>query len=134
MKNYKNKDLIVYSILIILILIIYIIDKIYDIEIIFCPFYKLTGLCCPGCGITRMIESIIMGKFYQAFRYNPLMFILSPFLLIYLICRIIEIIKKKNIFTDKINNKIWICLLVIVILFGIIRNIPGFEFLLPTKV
>ena len=41
-----------------------------------CIFHELTGLYCPGCGITRMFFAIIELKFYDAFRYNPLVFIL----------------------------------------------------------
>ena len=41
-----------------------------------CIYRKLFNIYCPGCGVTRMIKSILKFDFYQAFRYNPLCFIL----------------------------------------------------------
>ncbi|MFT3990256.1 MAG: DUF2752 domain-containing protein [Luteolibacter sp.] len=43
-----------------------------------CVFRNTTGLLCPGCGMTRATYSTLHGQFYQAFRYNPLGFILLP--------------------------------------------------------
>lgn len=97
---------------------------------LFCPFHKITNLYCPGCGITRMCLSILEGNLYQAFRYNPLLFALIP-LFIFLIINHFskyKIIKKKN------QEKIYITLIIILIVFGILRNIPLFSFLKPTKI
>ena len=47
-----------------------------------CPIKALTGLNCPGCGITRMFVALFHGDIYQAFRYNPLVFIELPIIAI----------------------------------------------------
>lgn len=97
-----------------------------------CIFYEITGLYCPGCGITRMFKSIIHLDFYQAFRYNPLIFILLIVTCGYFIIDIIYYKKyKKHI---KLNSKVYVILLIVVISFGILRNIPLFSFLAPTIV
>ena len=93
-----------------------------------CIFYKLTNLHCSGCGITRAIISLLKLDFYQAFRYNSLVIILLPFLLIYNIY--IWIFNGKK----KLPQCVWVVLLIIVILYGILRNIPLFNFLAPTIV
>ncbi|MCF0165653.1 MAG: DUF2752 domain-containing protein [Bacteroidales bacterium] len=36
----------------------------------FCPFMMLTGLPCPGCGITKSIVSIYQGQFLQSLQYH----------------------------------------------------------------
>ena len=36
-----------------------------------CPFHALTGLECPGCGMTRAMISIGQLKFGAALGYNP---------------------------------------------------------------
>lgn len=107
-----------------------------ELEIVIpCIFYSITGLYCPGCGITRMIFSLIKFDFYQAFRYNPLMFVFSPFILIVFIDFIIKwLIGRNDHLYLKISNKMWIILLVITLLFGVIRNIPFFDYLIPTVV
>ena len=90
-----------------------------------CIFHELTGLYCPGCGITRMFFAIIELKFYDAFRYNPLVFILLIISILYLLLK--SLLKKYNI-NLIIPNYIYYILLVIVIFYGIFRNIPEFEF------
>lgn len=94
-----------------------------------CPFHKLTGLYCPGCGITRLIFSLIKFDFYQAFRYNPLVFIMMITFFIY---EILNIFIKKDIMLLKIKKEYALILLIIVLLFGILRNIPLFDYLKPT--
>ena len=97
-----------------------------------CLFHKITGLYCPGCGITRMFISLFKLNFYQAFRYNPFAFILLILTLIYQTIKLII----NHFSTNKIhlNNYIYITLLVLTICFGIIRNIPYFSYLIPTIV
>lgn len=96
-----------------------------------CVFYEVTGLYCPGCGITRAILSLVEGDIYQAFRYNPIIFVDIP---VIIITSIIDFIYKDNKKVKKITNIIYIMLLVITLLFGVLRNIPYFSFLAPTDI
>jgi len=100
-----------------------------------CMFHELTGFYCPGCGITRAIESVISLNFYQAFRYNMLVILLLPFFMVCVVdsiyCYIVD--KKKTIYS-KIPTNVLIVLLVITILFGILRNISLFDFLAPIDI
>lgn len=45
-----------------------------------CPTNKIFGFFCPGCGSQRMIHHLLHFEFYEAFRYNPLLFVLFPFI------------------------------------------------------
>ena len=45
-----------------------------------CPFHKLTGFYCPGCGTLRAIHHLLHGHVVTALRLNPLMVLLLPFL------------------------------------------------------
>jgi len=99
----------------------------YDIGIP-CVFFELTGIYCPGCGATRAITSLIKLNFYQALRYNMLIIILLVFSIIYYAYK--YILKSEK----KLPNYIWYILLIITILFGILRNIPIFYYLAPTKI
>ena len=100
-----------------------------------CFFHKITGLYCPGCGLTRCLSSIISLNFYQAFRYNPLMFIFLPILIPYLLYLYINFIfDLEDKITKKIPNYIWNIIFVIVVLFGILRNLDFFSYLAPTVV
>lgn len=37
-----------------------------------CSLYSLTGICCPGCGGTRAVESLLRGQWLQSARYHIL--------------------------------------------------------------
>ena len=51
-----------------------------------CPFRLLTGIDCPGCGLTRAFLSAFRLDFRAAFRYHPL-FLLIGIELCYLLGR-----------------------------------------------
>lgn len=46
--------------------------------LVLCPFRAVTGLPCPGCGMTRAFCSIGHGEFARAFGYNAL----APFVFV----------------------------------------------------
>ncbi len=37
-----------------------------------CPFALITGMACPGCGMTRAASSLLRGHFSTAVGYHPL--------------------------------------------------------------
>ncbi len=97
-----------------------------------CIFYKITGYYCPGCGITRCLFSLLNLNFYEAFRYNQLVFMLLPFIGVCVSYKIyLYIWNKEDKIIKRIPNVIWILLLLITIIFGILRNISYFGFLRP---
>lgn len=40
-----------------------------------CVFKTVTGYDCPGCGSTRAAHAILHGRFGEAFRLNPMLFL-----------------------------------------------------------
>jgi hypothetical protein len=47
-----------------------------------CFFRRITGLECPGCGMTRGTTALLQGRFSDAFLFNPVGMILLPLALI----------------------------------------------------
>lgn len=99
-----------------------------------CPVYMLTGYKCPGCGSQRAFHHLFQGDFLTAFRYNPLMILLIP----YVLCGIyIEYIADRadpriSRFRAFFFGKWAILVLAIVILFYIIwRNSALFPHFFP---
>lgn len=97
-----------------------------------CIYRELFNIYCAGCGFTRMIESIINLKFYQAFRYNPLFFILFIIFIPYFIYQVYIYIRYSNI--KKPSLKLLIILVIILSIYMVLRNIPLFNYLIPTKI
>lgn len=96
-----------------------------------CLFQLVTGFACPGCGITSLINGIAHLDFLSAISENYAVSILAP---IYFIIYAVRIIFKPRCLQNngKLFNVILIFTLILLLAFGIIRNIPGFEFLLPS--
>lgn len=97
-----------------------------------CIYRELFNIYCAGCGFTRMIKSVIKLDFYQAFRYNPLLFILLIIFIPYCIYQVYLYIRYGNI--KKPSLKLLIVLVVILSIYMILRNIPKFDYLIPTKI
>ena len=102
--------------------------------ILFCPIYHWLHLYCPGCGIGRMLQAILHGQWYQAFRYNPLIFICLPFLGWYLYDTIMDMLSKRKSISASWPMAVWMTILAAFIVYGILRNIPAFAFLQPTTI
>jgi hypothetical protein len=47
-----------------------------------CVFLTLTGYKCPGCGSQRAIHALLNGNVAAAFRYNAMLFIAAPWILL----------------------------------------------------
>lgn len=102
-----------------------------------CIFYKLTGYYCPGCGAGRACYSILHGEFYQAFRYNPLLCILLPWIGLYIAaCALQWVLTGRETVSRRIPVWITYIIMAVVILFGVVRNVDVYPFTLlaPTRV
>jgi hypothetical protein len=93
-----------------------------------CPFRMLTGLSCPGCGVTRALHQIVHGHFAVAFMLNPLFLISIPFILIaflrYSIIVMSGGVPRKNALPPNYIYAIFF----IVMTFWIFRNTPFYPF------
>lgn len=50
-----------------------------------CPYLTLTGLACPGCGLTRAVHFLLHGDLGRAFAFNPWAFLSAPALLVFVL-------------------------------------------------
>ena len=105
-----------------IILIIYFIFGHFTHLYIPCPFRTILHVWCPGCGITRMIISLFKLDFVTAFKYNQLLFILTPIGLVLYINYIYSEIKGKKSWYEKIDIKFFYAIIVLLLIFGVLRN------------
>ena len=96
-----------------------------------CVFNLITGLHCPGCGISRMFISLASLNFKVAFQYNAFVMVIGPIAAIFVLRHYIKYILSGNQKSDKLETVLLIIALVLAIAFGILRNIPTFSFLAP---
>lgn len=88
-----------------------------------CIFYRITGLQCPGCGVTRMCLSLMRFDFVSAYHYNKLLFIISPVIVFIITQQIYRYIRFNDAKTTKAQTAILILLVVLLVIWGILRNI-----------
>lgn len=96
-----------------------------------CLIYKFTGLYCPGCGVTRAVHYLLHGQIGRAFGLNPLFTtLLFAFLLWTLIQGIGRLAGVNLLPRLKIGSGFFWGMIGVVILFGMLRNIPYYPFTL----
>ena len=76
-----------------------------------CLFRRVTGLLCPGCGMSRALGAISRGDILQAMQYNVLSVTLLPVILLYLFYRAVRYVKTGY---DAFRIPEWLFLLVCV--------------------
>ena len=87
-----------------------------------CVFKKLSGYDCSGCGGQRAFHYLLHGDFVNSFKMNPLLLIIFPVIFYYLYVIIYYVLTKKSI-ESFINSKDFIVVfLVVILLFGVLRN------------
>ena len=121
---YKGEKKWIFIVIILVITGYYFFLNPYEQEYFFisCPFYKITGFQCSGCGSQRAFHEILHLNFEEAFLQNALVLIAIPYF---------SLIFFTSFFQEKfaklrqllIGKKTIIILFFIVILFGIFRNL-----------
>lgn len=68
-----------FQIIALLLLPVYFILPTEDSHFTICPFFHLTGIPCPGCGMGRSLVHIFHLHFLKALYYNPFGFCVAAF-------------------------------------------------------
>lgn len=96
-----------------------------------CVFHAVSGWDCPGCGGQRALHHLLHGQFDAALRANALFIFMLPVAGWFLGCRLGQQLTGRKPPTLFAHHR-WPWLLCgLVITFGIVRNLPGFDWLRP---
>lgn len=87
-----------------------------------CPFYRLTGLLCPGCGVSRMCMALLRSDWAGAWEANPAVCILSLPIAVLLTVRGISYVRGTS--PRRWEGRAWMVMAGILLAFGVIRNLP----------
>ncbi len=90
-----------------------------------CPFRAITGLWCPGCGMTRGLHALVRGHVEQAAGYNVLLFVVVPYVVYTYLSWVTERLNTR-IKLPEVRLPVWgvYVLAGLLITFGVLRNIP----------
>ena len=92
-----------------------------------CGFRLLTGLKCPGCGVSHMALCLLRGDLPGAFQANGAILCLLPlggFLAVEQSVRYVRTGTKR---LRKAEDRLVIAMIVLLVLFGFLRNLPVFS-------
>ncbi|MES2923274.1 MAG: DUF2752 domain-containing protein [Verrucomicrobiota bacterium] len=96
-----------------------------------CLFHQLTGLNCPGCGMTRAAHATLHGRPGEAFRFNPVGMILLPLACVGVGIELLGWVRGRPLpFRLNVGSSGAWAIVWIVIGFWILRNLPWWPFTL----
>jgi hypothetical protein len=98
------------------IFLIFIIYLFLNIIHIGCPIKYLSGISCPGCGMTRSVIAVLQLNFQHAFHYHPL-FVLTPVMLLLFLF--------ENYINPKLNKILWGSIITLFLITYIFRMVFG---------
>lgn len=99
-----------------------------------CLVLTATGWYCAGCGGQRMVLSLLQGDAAGAFGQNPYLFFALPLLGAYLLAEGVRYVLGK----PPLYRRRWVMAALAAVLaaglvFMVLRNLPGWEFLGPGR-
>ncbi len=87
-----------------------------------CIFRMITGLLCPGCGITRCLTALADLQLKKAFSYNQYVFFAGPIILFLIIKNDIIYVRYGNHISSKFDNALILICIITGLLYAVIRN------------
>lgn len=93
-----------------------------------CPLYAMTGLACPGCGLTRGFHALFHGDLLTAIDFNAL---IPLFVLIFgllFVSLVLVAVRGRGFLKMNQSPKLLIGFFVLLVVFGVLRNLPFYPF------
>lgn len=96
-----------------------------------CPFHAVTGLWCPGCGVSRMCMALLRLDLPAAWRWNPALMVLTVPLGILLARLAGAYVRQGRTRPTWAEQAVIWAMAAFLLVFGVLRNLPGMEALAP---
>ena len=93
-----------------------------------CPFHAMTGLNCPGCGLTRGFHALFRGDVFGALHYNLLIPFFAFFFGYLLISLVLYAVKGRGLSFQIFRPWMIYGFLVLTLVFAVARNLPFYPF------
>jgi hypothetical protein len=95
-----------------------------------CPFFALTGLDCPGCGITRALHALLTGDVGRALDHNVLFVLALPIVVWAIVASAVRR-AGHHVPGPEVRWRPWSTVAAVVLVggFWIVRNLPDLHWL-----
>lgn len=91
-----------------------------------CLFRKVTGLLCPGCGVTGMCVALLHLDWRGAFSCHPVLFVLLLPLTAVFICSAAGYVQNGRFWFARWQSLILYVSVAALVIFGVVRNLVRF--------
>ncbi|WP_206215095.1 DUF2752 domain-containing protein [Adlercreutzia sp. ZJ138] len=88
-----------------------------------CVFHELTGLLCPGCGVSRMCLDLLRLDFEAAFHHNAAILCLLPAGAVLAAVLVRGYVCEGSMRLPTWANVLVIAMVVVLLVFGVVRNL-----------
>ena len=95
-----------------------------------CPLYQLTGIACPGCGLTRGFHALFHGDVLTALHYNALLPVFSFVIGFIFVSLFLIAARGRGLSWKIIPPSAMYGLLILAASFFVFRNLPFYPFTL----
>ena len=93
-----------------------------------CPLYSMTGLACPGCGLTRGFHALFHGDVLTALDYNALIPVFAVVLGFFFLSMVSVAVRGRGFAVSVLSPKLLTGVLVLLLVFGVVRNLSVYPF------
>lgn len=93
-----------------------------------CPLHALTGLNCPGCGLTRGFHALFRGDVLGALHYNLLLPIYAFIFGYLLVSMILTAVRGRGLSWSIFPPAAMYGFLILALTFAVVRNLPFYPF------
>lgn len=90
-----------------------------------CPMYQITGWQCPLCGLQRAVHAFLHGNFLEAWRYNPALWLLLPYVAVWVLGSFSETVERSRIYARLTSLRAVLVVAFLLLVWCVWRNVFG---------
>lgn len=93
-----------------------------------CPLFTLTGIACPGCGLTRAFHSLFHGDLLGALDHNALLPAFAFVIGYFFVSLVLSATRGHGLSFRIFRPKLVLGFLIVGVAFAVLRNLPVYPF------